>query len=309
MVKLKVLVVDDDLDILELIKVSLEDEYLIITAATGHEALEKIKKELPDLLVLDYVLPDMQGPQICEILREDPLLVHLPILMLTGKGEVDDKVKGLEAGADDYMVKPFAPPELAARIRMLIRRSNINLDANPLTRLPGNVSINRELEEKIQKKEKFAALYIDLDNFKALNDYYGFEKGDEVIKETARIIINALQEKGSPHDFIGHIGGDDFFIISSPDNAEEIAKKIVTDFDRVSPKFFAERDRVKGYIEAKGRDNEIHRFGFLTISIGIVTNLGRNFTHIAQVSTLAAEVKGFAKTFPRSKYIFDKRTS
>ncbi|MDP2922196.1 MAG: response regulator [Candidatus Omnitrophota bacterium] len=309
MFKLKILVVDDDPDILDLLKVTLEDEYQIITASCGNEAIEKIKENLPDLLVLDYVLPDIQGPQICKAIRKDPLLVHLPVLMLTGKGEIDDKVKGLEAGADDYMVKPFSPQELIARVRMLIRRSSINLDANPLTRLPGNVSITKELEEKIRSKKKYAVLYIDLDNFKAVNDYYGFEKGDEVIKETARILISTLQEKGTTSDFIGHIGGDDFFIITAPQNAEEIAKKIVADFDKISHKFFEEKDRIKGYIETKGRDGEIHKFGFITISVGIISNVYREFTHTAQISSLGAEVKGFAKKFNQSKYIFDKRTS
>jgi diguanylate cyclase (GGDEF)-like protein len=271
--------------------------------------LEKLKKDTPDLLVLDYVLPDITGPQICQSIRKDPLLVHLPVLMLTGKGEIDDKVKGLEAGADDYMVKPFYPQELLARVRMLIRRSNINLDANPLTRLAGNVSISKELEERIKNKKKFAALYIDLDNFKALNDYYGFERGDEAINETARIIIAAIQEKGTIEDFIGHVGGDDFFIITATQNAESIAQKIITDFDKLSPKFFDEKDRIKGYIETKGRDGEIYKFGFLTISIGIISNEHRKFTHTAQISTLAAEVKGYAKKFPQSKYIFDKRAS
>jgi len=308
MVKLKIMVVDDDPDILELLKATLEEEYEVTSAELGNEAIEKLKKEVPDLLVLDYVLPDLHGPEICKILRKDPLLVHLPVLMLTGKGEIEDKVKGLESGADDYMVKPFSPQELTARVRMLIRRSNINLDANPLTRLPGNVSISRELDEKIKSKEKFAALYIDLDNFKAVNDYYGFERGDEVIKETARIIISAISEKGTTRDFIGHIGGDDFFVITSPEKGEEIAKKIISDFDKVSPKFFDETDRIKGFIETKGRDNEIHKFGFITISVGIITNLYREFTHTAQISSLGAEVKGFAKKFAQSKYIFDKRT-
>ncbi|MCM8786827.1 MAG: response regulator [Candidatus Omnitrophica bacterium] len=307
MYKLKILIVDDDPDILELLDTTLKEEFSVIKASLGNEALEKVKKETPDLVVLDYMLPDITGIKICEVLRKDPLFMHLPILMLTGKGEINDKVEGLEAGADDYMVKPFSPQELIARIRMLIRRSNINLDANPLTRLPGNVSIYKELDEKIKNKEKFAVLYIDIDNFKALNDYYGFERGDEVIKETARLLISAIQEKGNPTDFIGHIGGDDFLIITSPDNMEEIAKKIISDFDKISPKFFDQNDRLKGYIETIGRDRQIHKFGFLTISIGIITNLYRDFTHAAQISSLGAEVKGFAKKFAESKYIIDKR--
>lgn len=298
---------DDDPDILDLLEATLEGEYEIMQASCGREALEKIKNISPDLLVLDYALPDLQGPQICKLLRKDPLFLHLPILMLTGKGETDDKVAGLEAGSDDYMVKPFSPQELLARIRMLIRRSNVDLDANPLTRLPGNVSIHKELEERIKNKEKIAVLYADIDNFKALNDYYGFEKGDMVIKETARILIDAIQKKGTVNDFIGHIGGDDFVIITVPQNAENIAKKIIDELDNVSSKFFEEKDRIKGYIETKGRDKEIHKFGFLTISIGITTNLFREFTHTAQISSLGTEMKRFAKEFPESKYIFDRR--
>ncbi len=307
MSKLKLLIVDDDPDILDLLAATLSEEFDVVTAATGNDALAKLKAQPPNLLVLDYVLPDLEGPQICKIIRKDPLLLNLPILMLTGKGEVEDKVDGLEAGADDYMIKPFSPQELIARIKMLIRRSHSSLDANPLTRLPGNVSITKDLTERINNKEKFAVLYIDIDNFKALNDFYGFEKGDNVIKETSRILINAIQKEGSVSDFIGHVGGDDFVIVTLPSLAEAIAKKIITDFDSISSRFFEHKERVKGYIETQGRDGQIHRSGFPTISIGIITNLERNFTHIAQISSLGAEMKNLAKKFPESKYIFDQR--
>ena len=307
MYKLKVLVVDDDPDILDVLESTLKEEFDLTTASTGGEALEKIKNKPPNLLVLDYVLPDISGPQICKIIRKDPLLLNLPILMLTGKGEIEDKVGGLEAGVDDYMLKPFSPQELIARIRMLIRRSHSNLDANPLTRLPGNVSINKDLTDRIKNKEKFAVLYIDIDNFKALNDFYGFEKGDKAIKETARILIDAIQKEGSVNDFIGHIGGDDFVIIATPQNAEAIAKKIIADFDNVSPRFFEQKERIKGYIETKGRDGQVQKFTFPTLSIGIITNLDRDFTHTAQISSMGADIKGLAKKFSESKYIFDKR--
>jgi len=307
MSKLKLLIVDDDPDILDVLEVTLQEEFEVTTASTGSEALEKLKEQPPNLLVLDYVLPDLEGPQICKMIRKDPLLLNLPVLMLTGKGEIEDKVGGLEAGADDYMIKPFSPQELIARIKMLIRRSRASLDANPLTRLPGNVSINKELKEKINSKEPFAVLYVDIDNFKALNDFYGFEKGDTVIKETARILLDAIQRKGSINDFIGHIGGDDFVIVSSPQSAGAIAKKIVDDFDGISSEFFEEKDRAKGYIETKGRDSQIHKTSFPTISIGIITNLEREFTHTAQISSLGAEMKSLAKKFPQSKFIFDKR--
>jgi len=307
MYKLKILAVDDESEILEIIENSLKENFEILKAYNGNEALNKIKKEIPDLLILDYMLPDIDGVEICKILRKDPLWMHLPILMLTGKGEIDDKIKGLESGADDYMVKPFSPKELLARVKMLIKRSTINLDANPLTHLPGNVSIYREIEDRLKKNEKFAVLYIDINNFKALNDYYGFARGDNVIKDTARIIINAVQEKGNPSDFIGHIGGDDFIVISTIEKAEDIAKKIIFDFDKNSINFFDEKDRKKGYIEAIGRDKQLYKFGFPTIAIGIVTNLNKEFNHVAEISSIGAELKSFAKKFNISKYIIDKR--
>ena len=306
MYKPNILVVDDDQDTLDILEVILQDEYKVVKAMNGQEVFEKVKEEKFDLIILDYLLPDIEGIEVCRKLRKDHLFFNIPILMLTGKGEVEDKVKGLDSGVDDYVVKPFIPAELVARVKMLIRRSNINLDANPLTRLPGNISINKELERRLKNKEKFAVLYIDLDDFKALNDYYGFEKGDEIIKETARILINSVQKEGTSYDFIGHIGGDDFVIVSTIENVENIAKRIINDFDKIAPNFYENKDRLMGYIEVEDRRGEKRRFGFVTISIGIVT-CDRNFDHVAQISSLGAEVKGVAKKFPCSKYVFDRR--
>lgn len=307
MYKPKIIIVDDDADILDLLEVTLKDEYEVIPTSCGKEALEKIKEELPDFIVLDYMLPDISGIEICQTLRKDPLFLHTPILLLTGKGEITDKIRGLEAGTDDYMVKPFNPQELLARIRMIIRRSTIHLDANPLTRLPGNVSINKEFEEHIANEKPFAVLYIDINHFKAVNDYYGFKRGDDVIKKTARIIIDTVQELGTIEDFIGHIGGDDFVIITTPEKAENIAKQIITDFDAIAPLFFDDKERRLGYIETKDRDNNLHKFPILTLAIGIVTNLSSKFNHTAQISSQGTEVKNLAKKSPTSKYIFDRR--
>jgi len=307
--KLKILACDDDPDILELLEASLEDEFYVAKASTGKELFDIIENENPDILILDYMLPDTTGIEICRKLRENSLFIHLPILMLTGKGEVEDKVEGLDAGADDYMIKPFSPPELLARIKMLIRRSTISLDANPLSRLPGNVSINKELTRRIASKNKFAVLYLDIDNFKALNDYYGFERGDTVIKELSRAIIECVQKKGTVGDFIGHIGGDDFVVITIPDKAEDIAKEIINEFDKFSTKFYDDKDRIKGYIETKDRSGIQKKFPFVTISIGIITNLNREFTHIAEISSVGAELKEEAKKSPASSYIIDRRVS
>lgn len=308
MPKPKILTVDDDPDILDVLEATLQNEYEVVTAVNGKEVFERIKCNKFDLIILDYLLPDIKGTDICEQLRKDPLLVNIPILMLTGKGEVENKVKGLEAGVDDYVVKPFIPAELLARVKMLIRRANINLDANPLTRLPGNVSIIKELERRLQNKEKFAVLYIDLDDFKAFNDYYGFERGDKVIKEMAYILINSIHQVGTSYDFIGHIGGDDFVVITATEKAEEVAKKIILDFDKKIVDFYNPRDRLVGYIEVEDRRGEKRRFKFMTISIGIVIVTPQRFEHVAQISSCGAEVKSVAKKFPYSRYVFDRRS-
>src|SRR4030042_913221 len=160
----KILVADDDPDILDVLKITLEAEgYQVMEAHNGQEAIDIIKKTPPDLLITDFKMPLVCGDEVCRILKQDILIQHLPIIMLTGKGEVSDKVHGINAGADDYMVKPFEPEELGPRVKMVLRRAARDLDANPLTRLPGNVSIINEIQKRIEKNELFAVCYIDLD--------------------------------------------------------------------------------------------------------------------------------------------------
>jgi len=249
----------------------------------------------------------MDGRQFCRLIKKDILLQHTPIIMLTGKGEVRDKVGGLEAGADDYLVKPFEPNELLARIRMILRRTKRSLDANPLTRLPGNNSIMDELQYRIQSQKPFAVGYADLDKFKAYNDTYGFEKGDEIIKETARIVINATQEKGDRETFVGHIGGDDFVFICEDDIADAISQEIIKQFDAKAPLFYNEKDREKGYIVAKNRQGEQVKIGLLAISIGIVSSRKQEIKHIAQVAEIGAELKKYAKSIEGSSFVRDQR--
>ncbi|MDD3374115.1 MAG: response regulator [Candidatus Omnitrophica bacterium] len=305
--QLKILTLDDDPDILDVLELTLSGDYIVFQGSNGEEGVRLAKACSPDLIITDYKMPIMDGRQFCRIIKKDILLQHTPIIMLTGKGEVKDKVGGLEAGADDYLVKPFEPNELLARIRMILRRTKRSLDANPLTRLPGNNSIMDELQYRIQTKEPFAVGYADLDKFKAYNDIYGFEKGDEIIKETARIIINASQEKGNNETFVGHIGGDDFVFICEDAIADDIAQEIIKQFDTKAPFFYNEKDRKKGYIVAKNRQGEQITIGLLAISIGIVSSRKQAITHIAQVAEIGAELKKYAKSIEGSSFVRDQR--
>jgi len=304
----RILIVDDDPDIRDILKITLSEEnYEVTEAPDGEEALKIINSKPLDLVLVDYKMPKMDGREVCRRVKKDLLLSHLPIIMVTGKGDINDKVNGIDAGADDYVVKPFEPKELLARIRMIIRRTARDLEANPLTRLPGNVSILNELSKRIESQALFAVCYLDLDKFKAYNDKYGFEHGDEVIRETARILIGVTGQLGNPEDFIGHIGGDDFVIVTIPDKADALCEKIIADFEKKVPSFYTETDRKRGYILAKDRKGQEQKIPLLSISIGVVTNEARKIEHVAQVGEIGAELKSVAKSLERSNYVKDKR--
>ncbi|MFC1594444.1 response regulator [Candidatus Omnitrophota bacterium] len=308
MIKTKILIVDDDPDILDILKITLTDAgYDCLEGNDGEEGLALAKTKSPNLVILDYNMPKLTGVEVVRALKKDILLRHLPIIMLTGKGEVSDKVGGINAGADDYIVKPFDPQELLARIRMLLRRSERDLDANPLTRLPGNVSIMTTLQQRIETGAQFAVGYVDLNKFKSYNDKYGFEHGDDVIRETARIILRTTQDYGNPDDFAGHIGGDDFVFLTSLDKVDIICKKVIGDFDAVAPSFYNEEDRAKGFIVGKDRQGTVQEIPLLSISIGVVTNESRVIAHVAEIGEIGAELKEYAKSLEKSSYVKDKR--
>jgi diguanylate cyclase (GGDEF)-like protein len=304
----KILIVDDEADIRDVLRITLEAEnYEVIEAENGEEALKAIQTKSPNLVLLDYKMPRMDGREVCKRVKKDILLRHLPIIMVTGKGDISDKIDGIDSGADDYIVKPFEPKELLARIRMIIRRTESDLEANPLTRLPGNVSILNELLSRMESKTQFAVCYLDLDKFKAYNDTYGFEHGDEVIRETARILIRIVHEFGNPDDFIGHIGGDDFVVVTTPAMVDKICSTIIDSFDKAVPSFYNEPDKKHGYIISRDRQGAETKFPLLSLSIGVVTNQFRNIEHVAQIGEIGAELKGYAKNVGKSNYIIDKR--
>ncbi|MDD5292281.1 MAG: response regulator [Candidatus Omnitrophica bacterium] len=308
MPRTKILIIDDDPDIRDVLNITLsQEDYEVIEASDGLEGLKFAQTKNPDLVIVDFKMPKMDGRQVCQQLKKDTLLSHMPIIMLTGKGDVADKVGGLNAGADDYIVKPFEPQELIARIRMIIRRSRRDLEANPLTRLPGNVSILNELQKKIDQNSTYAVCYLDLDKFKAYNDKYGFEHGDEVIKECARILIRTTSELGNPDDFIGHIGGDDFVVITSVDKADAICEKIIADFDKISPSFYTEEDKKAGFILGKDRQGIERKIPLLSVSIGLVSNEKRKISHVAEIGEIGAELKRQAKSVEKSNYVKDQR--
>jgi PleD family two-component response regulator len=305
--KEKILTVDDDPDILDVLNLTLSEYFDVIQAPNGAEGLKLVQAKKPDLVICDYMMPVMNGKEFCKTMKKDILLQHIPVIMLTGKGEVKDMVGGIEAGADDYIVKPFDPEALLARIKMIMRRTTRSLDANPLTLLPGNTSIMEELQNNIEGNKAFAVAYADLDKFKVYNDKYGFEKGDEVLKEVARLLIKIIKEEAGPDAFIGHIGGDDFVFLTADAAMDRVCKRLIKEFDDLVPKFYNEEDRLSGFVTGKDRLGNKIRTGLLSISIAIISNVTHKIKHVGQIGEISAELKRYAKTFEKSNFVRDQR--
>jgi len=305
--KERILIIDDDPDIRDVLNLSLSEHYTIFEACNGKEGLEMVKAKNPDLIITDYNMPIMNGPEFCRQLRRDILFRHLPVIMLTGKSETKDMVVGIESGSDDYLVKPFEPETLLARIRMILARTIRALDANPLTHLPGNSSIMEEFQTHIESGKPFAVGYADLDKFKVFNDKYGFEHGDDIIRALARVIIDATQKYCGNDAFVGHIGGDDFIFICADDKADVISQFIIDTFDKLIPEYYNEEDRAAGFITGVDRQGNAVKAGLVSVSIGIVSNVNQKISHVAQIGELGAELKKYAKAIGKSNFQRDQR--
>lgn len=308
MFKKKILIIDDTEFMTKLITDILKSaDYDVVTAPNGLQGVQKVREEKPDLVILDVVMPGMDGFEVCKILRDDESNNLMPIIMLTAQDNEDDKLTGLEIGADDYIIKPFNGRELISRVRNTLKRIDRNRWANPLTGLQGNIEIQTEINQRIAKRMLFAVIYGDLDNFKAYNDVYGFASGDRAIKLTADIIVDNTHNYGNQGDFIGHIGGDDFVIISSPDKAEAICRGIISDFDQKIKTLYCDEDVQRGYIVTSNRQGQIMKFPLISISLAVVTNESRELISHIQIAEIAAEIKKKAKSLPGSTYVKDRR--
>lgn len=306
----KVLIIDDDKFIVRIVSDRLTKEGFQVTAAMDSvSGLNAVYESTPDIILLDVILPGgKNGTEICRLLRNDTRTSHVPIIMLTSRRETNDIVSGLEAGADDYITKPFDTVELVARIKTHLRRAKHEKSFNPLTGLPGNVLIEEQIKDRVKEPQTtFAVLYLDLDNFKAYNDAYGFLKGDEVIKLLAHIVEQCVRELGNRDDFVGHIGGDDFIAVTTPDKVDVLCQRVISQFDSTIPLFYSVEDRRKGYITTQDRqDNEV-KYPLVSLSIAVVTNEKRELTSHWQVAEIASELKRYAKTLPGSNYVKDRR--
>src|SRR5918999_1988282 len=303
-----ILVVDDDPDIARFVEVNLRSAgYDVSVAGDGQEALDRAADLRPDLVLLDVMMPRLDGFEVAQRLRKNPQTANTSIIMLTAKALSSDKVTGLQSGADDYIIKPFDPIELLARVKGTLRRAKEMRNLSPLTGLPGNIRIQDEIERQVREAREFAVLYCDLDNFKAYNDQKGFVRGDRLIQATARIIQDAVAEFAGSDGFVGHVGGDDFVAVVPPETAEDICKRIVARFDGDIHEFYEREDIQRGYIEVEDRKGVMQKLPLAGISVGIATTDVRRFEHYGEAVAVATEMKQFAKREAGSSYAIDRR--
>ena len=287
--KHQILIVDDRVENLQILLSLLKEDYGVISAKTGIKALDKARKLKPDLILLDVVMPEMDGYEVCRRLKVNAATASIPVIFVTTRGEVSDETKGFELGSVDYIVKPISPPIVKARVAThlklqdqlaeLKRLYSMALDANPVTGLPGNSSIANRIKTALQQGEDVCVIYSDLDNFKAFNDKYGFALGDDVLLFTSNTFKQAVK---SPDAFIGHVGGDDFVIVIPKPLARETADKIMQRFDEGIVDFYSLEDVTAGCIQSVNRLGKPETFPLMSISLAGVDLISAGFQPVCR---------------------------
>ena len=289
--KARLLVVEDDNDISNMLKIYFTGlGYDVDVAPRGMEALEKTHSVLPHLIVLDIMLPDIDGYEVCRRLRQSTRTSHIPVIFLTQKDERSDKLQGLELGADDYITKPFDIEELKLRVQGAIRRSEREALTDPRSGLPAGRLIEEQLRLTI-RKNGWAYMDIRINYFDQFKDVYGFVAADDVLRFSAMIMSEVVDEVGSSSDFIGHAGGDNFVIITGADTSDKIRDRLKTRFAEEVQTHYNFMDRQQGFILAANGENQVEKAPFMTFSIGIVTPKQQSFADIREITELAADVR------------------
>ena len=282
-------------------------EYNVMELPEGEDVIEYLKKENPNLIIIDATLHGKKGLEICKEIKGDFLTSYIPTIVLIDKKQLRRDLLSIEQGVDDYLIKPPDPIDLEIRIVLALRSAAHHFNANALTRLPGNKLIERELIQRLDSGNHFSFHYIDIDNFKSYNDKYGYIRGNHVIIDTARIISKNVKVCGNGKDFVGHIGGDDFVIITTPDKAEPIAKQTIRDFDAMVPGRYSNPDLENGFIVARERSGRIANIPLMSLSIAIVNNTLGNVSNLLELMDVTTELKDYLKALPGSNFMVNRR--
>jgi DNA-binding response OmpR family regulator len=287
----RLLVVEDDVDIANMLKIYFTGlKYDVDVANRGKDALEKTKKVLPHLIVLDIMLPDIDGYEVCRTLRTSTRTSHIPVIFLTQKDERSDKLQGLELGADDYITKPFDIEELKLRVMGAVRRSERESLTDPRSGLPAGRLIEEQLR-RIIREQDWSLLDIRINHFESFRDVYGFVASDDVLRFTAMLIGEVVDEIGTPGDFIGHAGGDNYVVITTSQGGDALKQRLKARFADDILAHYNFIDRQQGFIQAPSSDGGTVKVPFMTLSIGLVSPARQSFADIREITELAAEAR------------------
>ena len=269
--------------------------------------VETIALRTPPSIILIDADGASDGAELCRTLKMDPYTAIVPVVFVAG-GHASEQVREwFDAGADEVLTPIIAPEEQRSRLGVLLSRTERNVAVHPSTRLPGTTEIERAIKTRLDTSVPFAVCYVDLDHFKEFNDRYSYNHGDRIIFILSRILRDVVKGLCAKEGFVGHIGGDDFIMVLPTPMVEEVSGEVLSVFDTLIPFQYNEQDRRAGYFFGKDRRGHLHRVPLMTLSIGIVTNERREFTHPAEVSELATEMKSYAKTLPGSVFVVDRR--
>ncbi|HEX8833751.1 MAG TPA: response regulator [Abditibacteriaceae bacterium] len=308
----RILIIDDEPDTIQILRFALERAgFEVAVAGSGENMLEVAQSSAPDLILLDLTLDSQNGLDVCRNLRRNTQTRHLPIILVTGKLRTEfDTVEGFKAGADDYIMKPFRPAEVVARVCGILDRARRHRDASPLTGLPGNVPFQAELTRQLtaaREGQKFGVLFADLDQFQIYNDLYGFESGDKILK-TLGEKLGEIAVATHAESFVAHTGADDFVVVTEPRHMEEIALQLIREFDAARPEWYPAEIVERGHLLVRDRRGQETTYPLLSLSVVGVSNEVREFRNPLEIAAVAAETRKAVKNMAGSNYLKDRRS-
>jgi diguanylate cyclase (GGDEF)-like protein len=287
----RILVVEDDLDISNMLRIYFTSQgYEVVVAGRGGEALERCRQQLPNVIVLDIMLPDIDGYEVCTQLRTNLRTSHIPIIFLTQKDERSDRIAGLELGADDYITKPFDIEELRLRVQGAMRRAERESLTNPTTGLPSG-RLNEEQLRLLMRKQDWGLLYVGIDGLEDFNNAYGFLAGDDVLRFVALLLSETVDVMGTPEDYIGHVGGDKFMVISAKGNGQALAHALKEKFAEGILSHYSFIDRDRGFIVIKDPDGKDRQAPLMQMCVGLILSDAQEFTDIREITEAAADAR------------------
>ena len=304
----EIYIIDDDDSSIVIFRELFKNDtnYKFISVKT--EQIDVALKNIPALIVINEDAIDRDVVELCRQIRRDEDNGITPVIVVSSNGDKNHRIRILNESIEYFIKKPVDEQYLYFTVKNLTRLLTINRRVSPLTGLPGNVQIHAELKKRLSNKEDFSVLYIDLDNFKAYNDVYGFINGDQIIEFTARVVLDAVHNKVDDNTFIGHIGGDDFVAIIPTTMVEVLCQEIIALFDKQVGQFYTDVDLERKYIEVANRKGIIEQFPLTSVSIGVVVADKHRFSNILEIGEVGAQVKHAAKAIIGSSYAIDRRS-